>query len=245
MSPTAPKPTNFTLLFTLLLLLLISLFVFFTASSPSNPLYGSWPSPSPCVCEQHSASGHDASTTTPLSAHLEAFRARPELEDMTQVGDAAWSTISSTKQGGFLWVRYNDTYRTGHGVTMFHALHCLSMIRDMIKVSEGRPATHSHSLERGIRGAKSEHEMHIGHCLSYIAQSLLCSADGTLERPRTYTDDAGNVLRDDIDGEDIKHQCKSASYLREKIEQTEQRPLDSLPELEEGATMWSFFDALN
>ncbi|KAI0855149.1 hypothetical protein F4860DRAFT_497283 [Xylaria cubensis] len=244
MSPTVPKPTNFTLFFTLLFFLVISLFVFFTASSPSSPLYGSWLSPSPCVCEQPSASGNGELTGTPPSAYLEAFRARPELEDMTEAGDATWSTISSTKQGGFLWVRYNETYKTGHGVSMFHALHCLSMIRDAIKVSEGRPGAHSHCSKRGIRAAKSEEEMHVGHCLSYIAQSLLCSADGTLEHPKTRLDDAGNVLRDDIDGEDVKHQCKRASYLREKIEQTEHRALDSIPELEEGATMWSLFDEL-
>jgi len=163
---------------------------------------------------------------------------------MTEVGDAIWSTISSTKQGGFLWIRYNETYKTGHGVSMFHALHCLSMIRDVMKRSKSGAVAHSHGFKRGIDVGKSEDEMHIGHCLSYIAQSLLCSADGTLERPKTYTDDGGNVLRDDVDGEDVKHQCKGASYLREKIEQTEQRPLDSIPRLKEGATMWDLFDEL-
>lgn len=163
---------------------------------------------------------------------------------MTEVGDAIWSTISSTKQGGFLWVRYNETYKTGHGVSMFHALHCLSMIRDAVKESNSGMVAHSHGSKRGIHSGKSEDEMHIGHCLSYAAQSLLCSADGTLERPKTYTDDAGNVLRDDVDGEDIKHQCKSADYLREKIEQTEHRPLDSVSGLKEGATMWDLFDEL-
>lgn len=163
---------------------------------------------------------------------------------MTEAGDAIWSTVSSTKQGGFLWVRYNETYKTGYGVSMFHALHCLSVIRDATKGSKSGAVAHSHGFKRGIHEGKSEEEMHIGHCLSYIAQSLLCSADGTLERPKTYTDDAGNVLRDDVDGEDIQHRCNGAGYLREKIEQTEQRPLDSLPGLKEGATMWDLFDEL-
>ncbi|KAH6717967.1 hypothetical protein DL95DRAFT_332209 [Leptodontidium sp. 2 PMI_412] len=237
------KPTNFTLFFTLLLFI-ISLFVLFGASFPSSQTYGSWLSPSPCFCEQPGASGNDELTRTPPSAYLQAFRMRPELEDMTEVGDAIWSTISSTKQGGFLWVRHNETYKTGHGVSMFHALHCLSMIRDAIKGSKSGAVAHSHGSKRDIHVGKSEDEMHVGHCLSYVAQSLLCSADGTLERPKTYTDDAGNVLRDDVDGEDVKHQCRSAGYLREKIEQTEQRSLDSIPRLKEGATMWDLFDEL-
>jgi hypothetical protein len=237
------KPANFTVFFTVLLLI-ISLFVFFRASFSSSQTYGSWLSPSPCSCEQPNASGNDELTRTPSSADLQAFRRRPELEDMTEVGDAIWSTISSTKQGGFLWVRYNETYKTGHGVSMFHALHCLSMIRDAVKGPKSGAGAHSHGSKRGIHEGKSEEEMHLGHCLSYVAQSLLCSADGTLERPKTYTDDAGNVLKDDIDGEDIQHQCKSADYLREKIEQTEHRSLDSLPRLKEGATMWDLFDEL-
>jgi hypothetical protein len=163
---------------------------------------------------------------------------------MTEVGDAAWSTISSTKQGGFLWVRHNETYKTGHGVSMFHALHCLSMIRDVVKGSTSGAMAHSHGSKRGIHAELSEDEMHVGHCLSYAAQSLLCSADGTLERPKTYLDDAGNVLRDDVDGDGVRHQCKGAEHLREMIEQTEQRPLDSLPGLKEGATMWDLFDEL-
>ncbi|TGO30051.1 hypothetical protein BPAE_0008g00430 [Botrytis paeoniae] len=244
MCAVACKHTKFTVFFTLVLLLIISLFVFFGASLPSSQTYGSWLSPSPCSCEQRSVSGNDELTRTHPGAYLQAFRMRPELEDMTELGDAMWATISSTKKGGFLWVRHNETYNTGHGVSMFHALHCLSMIRDAVKGSKSGAVAHSHGSKRGMHIETSEEEMHVGHCLSYVAQSLLCSADGTLEHPKTYTDDAGNVLRDDVDGEDIEHQCKSAGYLIEKIEQTEKRPLDSVPRLKEGATMWDLFDEL-
>ncbi|KAK4158883.1 hypothetical protein QBC43DRAFT_362970 [Cladorrhinum sp. PSN259] len=216
MYATVSKPATFAFFFTILLFI-VSLLVVFAVSFPSSPTYGSWLSPSPCLCEQASASGNGESIRTPTSAYLETFRARPELEDMTEAGDAIWSTVSSTKQGGFPWVRYNETYKTGHGVSMFHALHCFSMIRDATKGSKSGAVAHSHGFKRGIHEGKSEGEMHIGHCLSYIAQSLLCSADGTLERPKPYTDDAGIVLRDDMDGEDVQHRCKGAGYLREKI----------------------------
>ncbi|KAL2074963.1 hypothetical protein VTL71DRAFT_8743 [Oculimacula yallundae] len=239
MFATTLKPANFTLFFTLLLLI-ISLFVFFRANVLNSITYDSWLSPPPCSCEQTDKNGSNELTRTTPSVSLQPFRQRLDLEDMTEAGDSVWSSISSTKQGGFLWVQYNETYKTGHGVSMFHALHCLSMIRNAVKAKSG-PVAHSHGSKRGIPARKSEDEMHIGHCLSYVAQSLLCSADGTLERPKTRTDDAGNVLRDDVDGEDVKHQCKSADYLREKIEQTEHRGLDSVLELEEGATMWDLF----
>lgn len=234
------KPANLVISITLLLLITSGLVVYFNPILATSSAYTPWLSSSPCFCEEPSESGKPGELTrTPPSAHLQVFHARPELEDMSQVGDAAWAAISSTQQGGFLWVRHNETYKTGHGVSMFHALHCLSIVRDFVRGPKG-----PHGSKRHIHHGKSEEEMHVGHCLSYIAQSLLCSADGTLERPKTYTDGAGNVLRDDVDGEDIKHQCRGSGYLKEKIMESERRPLESIPVLKDGATVWDLFEEL-
>lgn len=177
--------TSLAACFTLLFLLIVSLFVFFGASFPSSQTYRAWLSPSPCLCEQPNTNDNDELIKTPPNAYLQTFRTRLKLKDMTEVGDSIWATTSSTKKGGFLWARHNETYNTGHGVNIFHALYCLSMIRDTIKGSKSGGIAHSHNSKRGAHMEKSEDEMHVGHCLSYVAQSFLYSADGTLERPRT------------------------------------------------------------
>jgi len=216
----------------------LATFVFSTSNLASNASYGSWLSPASFLCD---VSSNEATDTRLKRAKLQPFRNRPELEDMGEVGDRLWSQISSTSQGGFIWVRHNETYKTGYGVSMFHALHCLSMVRDALKGPGRAMSDHMSHSRAESRGSNAEHEMHTSHCLSYIAQSLLCSADGTLEQPRTLKDDAGNVIRDDVTGEDIVHQCKGADFLRESIEATERSALTSTPDLKAGATIWDVF----
>lgn len=247
MGAVATKSLGFT--FSLGLLILISCFlVLFRSSLPGTPSYRSWISPSTCSCE---ASGRGAYSPAgiedpqrrpgnmPASAYLEEFRTIPEFEDMTTTGDALWSQMTSTRSGGFLWVRHNETYRTGYGVSMFHALHCLSMIRDTV-----RGNSMDMKRKRGLEARATEAEMHTAHCFSYVAQSLLCSADGTLERPKTLYDEAGNVLRDDVNGDFVAHQCKGAGFLRDMIEGSEERSLSEMPEMLPGATMWDLYDRI-
>lgn len=179
----------------------------------------------------------------PQNDNLYPFHTIPELENMSLEGDAAWQDMTTTRGGGFLWIRHNETYRVGWGVSMFHALHCLSMIREIVKQNP-----HFDSETGGSEhGSGHEHDAHMdykhaGHCLSYIAQSLMCSADGTLEKPRSLLDANGDILRDDVNGEDVKHTCKDKSLMLDMIHKSEKQPLDYYPDTKEGDTIWDVFE---
>jgi hypothetical protein len=173
------------------------------------------------------------SSTVP-SLNLYEFHKSKELEDLSTTGDAAWQQLTTTTDGGFLWVRHNDTYRTGWGVSMFHSLHCLGLLREIVKTKSNHNNSHSEHSSHADAA-------HAGHCLSYIAQSLLCSADGTLERPKSILDKNGDILRDDINGEGVEHRCRDQSLLWELVRQTEQEAISVMPQTRPGDTIWDVF----
>lgn len=106
------------------------------------------------------------------------FRERPILEDLSPSADAAWEKTLLTRKGGFLWVEYNQTVNEAWGISMFHALHCLKMLRiasrssPMVKSLVGVRSEASDHIEQ--RRATIDHPdmdpAHIGHCIGYIAQ---------------------------------------------------------------------------
>lgn len=99
------------------------------------------------------------------------FREMKTLENLSHEADDAWSTILSTPKGGFLWTTYNETANEAWGISMFHAIHCLGLIRNVVQ-------SHSHGGERVPPNNTSSQSHghvamdmgHIGHCFSYIAQ---------------------------------------------------------------------------
>ena len=99
------------------------------------------------------------------------FGQDPSLDDTSSLGDEAWSRKLQTPQGGFLWVRYNETLKEGWGISMFHALHCLNMIRaEMVhswSLMESTPRSQGpvHEYGESIGDMK-----HMEHCLAYIAE---------------------------------------------------------------------------
>jgi hypothetical protein len=117
---------------------------------------------------------------------------------------------------------------------MFHSLHCLALLREIVKIK-------SHNSNSDIHHSSHADEAHAGHCLSYIAQSLLCSADGTLERPKSILDKNGDILRDDINGEGVEHRCRDQSLLWNLARQTEKEPISVMPQAHPGDTVWDLF----
>jgi hypothetical protein len=100
------------------------------------------------------------------------------LEDLGPRGDAAWASLT-TKHGGFLWVQYNETLDIQYGISMFHGLHCLQMLRTEFKAKLGLDSnsevTHDHhgrarkrSNVAAVQGDTTL-ETHLGHCLAYVA----------------------------------------------------------------------------
>lgn len=120
------------------------------------------------ISSQSQKSGYyDRLTINRYMNHIE------ELENLSDESDTTWSSMLNTPQGGMLWVKYNETNNMPWGVSMFHSIHCLSLLRSMLKMqlnnatalekAHANPrhqSEHSHTLDEG----------HIGHCFGYIAQ---------------------------------------------------------------------------
>ncbi|KIM96897.1 hypothetical protein OIDMADRAFT_131237 [Oidiodendron maius Zn] len=134
-----------------------------------------------------------------------------------------WDSLL-TPNGGFLMVDLQDHKNHSIGVSMFHQLHCLSMIRAVIVTGEMR----RHPVESRNMKEMQDHE-HFMHCFDYIVQAILCSADDALERSINILD-AGGEEEDGINGMGQTHQCRNATLLYDYVLQSEQVPVkvDSL-----------------
>lgn len=115
------------------------------------------------LCGMH----HQEALTIPRE-----FTTHPALEDLSHKGDEAWETELFTPHGGFLMVRRNETVKEKWGVSMFHGLHCLQLIRSSLQQAKemgtpSMPGGHGNHHEQ-----HSEHldESHLQHCFSYITQ---------------------------------------------------------------------------
>ncbi|KAK7943558.1 Piwi domain family protein [Apiospora aurea] len=136
------------------------------------------------------------------------------LEDMTHENDEAWTSTLMPPNDGFVLVKHNENLDLRVGISMFHALHCLSLVRAVLQ--DIPSPTHRHG-SLGPRGkAGSEHflqKTHLPHCLMYIAQSLMCAGDSTLEPSWLRTDKDGNIVLHGVDGLGVQHQCKDTKSL--------------------------------
>lgn len=135
---------------------------------------------------------------------------------------ADWESLLLTPNGGFLMVSEAAGVVKGYGVSMFHQLHCLTMIRGML-MGETMGSEHEAQGE-----AWRKNPMHFLHCLDYMAQvnlysfcidkmlsvfqAIMCTADDTLEQSKPTTNYKGSVV-DGIDGMGHTHQCRNASAL--------------------------------
>ena len=112
------------------------------------------------------------------------FQAIPDLEDLSGAGDHVWSTKLLTPHGGFLRVQYNDTFEQNWGISMFHGLHCLQLIRSNLVQANARLSDQAMAATHASHDHHGAHEQgggigttgtndHLGHCFAYIAQ--VCS----------------------------------------------------------------------
>ena len=71
------------------------------------------------------------------------------------------------KKTGLIWTKYNDTLRLPMGVAMFHAMHCLLYLREVLQ--DGFEVADASSSTYRLRGGEVP-LAHIPHCFSYITQ---------------------------------------------------------------------------
>ena len=138
------------------------------------------------------------------------FSEHHDYKSLDHARDRLWSDDLLTPNGGYFTVDHETNNTDKLGISMFHQLHCLSMIRDEMQrlhevIGDGVTAgsalrRHSHvGVDVGSPGHDDlEHTM---HCFDYLRQvrsksfvseadqkSLLCMADVTIEHPKQFED---------------------------------------------------------
>lgn len=98
------------------------------------------------------------------------FDANPVLEDMSPENDELWSSTLTTARDGFIWVKHNETFNYQMGISMFHGLHCLKMLRAMLQSKMHQHPDATSSSENDQAETHFLHETHMPHCISYLAQ---------------------------------------------------------------------------
>ncbi|KAK2041680.1 hypothetical protein LZ31DRAFT_448567, partial [Colletotrichum somersetense] len=96
-----------------------------------------------------------------------------------------------------------------YGVSMYHQLHCLTMIRKYF--------TNLTTVNDGNRLAS--HEDHLLHCIDYLSQAAVCAADDTIEPARIKTMPSGKRVAV-IDGLENPHYCANSQRLHELVEKS-------------------------
>ncbi|KAK2600542.1 hypothetical protein N8I77_010069 [Diaporthe amygdali] len=128
-----------------------------------------------------------------------------EYEDTSVEGDKLWDKLMPLGSG-FVRVPYPRRFDMPaskaieddpeeaeiYSLSALHQLHCLGVIRDVVKKYE------KHDKSR-FAGAGHEY-----HCIDYIRQSIMCSADTTLDFAELQPDGR----RKGFSGANSTHQCR-------------------------------------
>ncbi|KAI1456423.1 hypothetical protein F4805DRAFT_458847 [Annulohypoxylon moriforme] len=135
-----------------------------------------------------------------------------------------WWDNLLTPNGGFLMVKEKDGEINQIGVSMFHQLHCLSMIRAMLLKGNAH-MDHVHVEDRDMNQSAKDRG-HFLHCFDYIVQAIICTADDTLERSGKVQVPGGEEV-DGINGSGGRHSCRNSTLLYDYVLQSEQDPIEA------------------
>ncbi|KAK9771972.1 hypothetical protein AB5N19_06973 [Seiridium cardinale] len=139
--------------------------------------------------------------------------------------DSLWADLLPPN-GGFILRPDKNGVNRKHGISMFHQLHCLGMMRDAVQdmterlTAAEKPGPHGHAEKRGSHGLHDPlaHDDHWLHCFDYLRQAILCNADATIEPPSITFQ--GNGI---IDGM-IQRECKDWNTLYSAATEHDGRP---------------------
>lgn len=162
------------------------------------------------------------------------------LEDFSYHNDEHWFSTVMPKNEGFISIRHNETFNIEWGISMFHQMHCLSLLRAVLQREALNTPEHpqdSHSARQDEHADQHFlHQSHLPHCIGYLAQvfiafhrpclspqreltylvsskAIMCAGDGTIERPWVRKDDAGNIVAHGVDGVGTMHRCRNTDLL--------------------------------
>lgn len=132
------------------------------------------------------------------TAHINVvFSEHENYQNLSHVYDSLWKQLLAPN-GGFL-IRTDGNQQHRYGISMYHQLHCLQMIRTAIQdlqgvepVSGSKHDSNSHMQHHKDQGpATNAHPGpdHYLHCLDYLRQvSTLARAGGNVEANQNQTE---------------------------------------------------------
>ena len=106
------------------------------------------------------------------------FKHNAALHDLSPAGDNNWSALLPSN-GGFVMQQQADGRHEMAGLSIFHQLQCLSMLRSQIQsltlerdlaIGDGETGSLKKSAELRSRHDSDEDSQHWVHCLDYLAQ---------------------------------------------------------------------------
>ncbi|KAK2011707.1 hypothetical protein LZ32DRAFT_511519, partial [Colletotrichum eremochloae] len=104
-----------------------------------------------------------------------------------------------------------------YGISMFHQLHCLDILRRAFQMLLEATDLHQPEMQQRSSNPHESHydQDHWTHCFDYLRQqSILCNADGTMEPPKINSH--GHEIVDGM----IERQCKDWGILYLASEQS-------------------------
>ncbi|KAI1349928.1 hypothetical protein F5Y01DRAFT_287476 [Xylaria sp. FL0043] len=128
---------------------------------------------------------------------------------------------------GFIRLKDKKTQHVRwYGVSMFHQLHCLDMIRERLeqtKAAQEGQGTEMFSHHHQHDSNQSTWE-HLFHCLDYIAQAVACTADDTVEFSKV--ENIHGVPRLIVDGDNETHYCRDFDKVAAIMESSDKEPVE-------------------
>ncbi|ETS88116.1 hypothetical protein PFICI_01944 [Pestalotiopsis fici W106-1] len=146
------------------------------------------------------------------------FREHAEFKNLSHEYDIYWKNTRPPNGGYFAWLDETGTRRRD-GISMFHQLHCLVMLREAMQ-GLGEEIQSLKAMRRDT--AHEDHAMHTEHddlhwlhCFDYLRQAILCNADSTFE-PHLMNSNGKDI----VDGM-IERDCKDWSLLYKASEKSD------------------------
>ncbi|PVH78110.1 hypothetical protein DL98DRAFT_590634 [Cadophora sp. DSE1049] len=98
-----------------------------------------------------------------------------------------------------------------YGVSMYHQLHCLMMIRTLY----WQALRGDRNLKMAGNNDLEEEMGHVNHCFDYIRQGIMCAGDMSIEGAA----DEGDGEGPHISGVRMRHECKSWEASRKWMDE--------------------------
>ncbi|KAJ3497270.1 hypothetical protein NLG97_g2031 [Lecanicillium saksenae] len=196
-----------------------------------------------------SSSDYSTAPSRSLAALLRKLDSSSRIVDLIQNNtytsldhqfDRLWNEDMLPPNGGYLKTDKETNNTDMLGISMFHQLHCLGMIReemqhlhqiindlntggsgDMTTAKDHRRKGRRHSDGLDLDAGRPAHhdQKHTMHCFDYLRQTILRLADSTIERPKVFPDGTPYV-----DGQ-AQRRCKNWDILQGASANSDDEPI--------------------